>query len=590
MHMSNLPPWLWMTLVVLDFVIPFGLLLAGVFLVYRNWNGGGTDGALVCAKCGYDMRAAVTLECPDCGHMHKHKREMRPVSIWPKVRIALGLVLMIPGVWVLCFSLWYYPRTYLRNRENRAIMAGFTVPPAAIRHMGPAMVSIESPMPFWTKQMAEMGWSMGNAQLIAYGGGGFPSLHAPRNYSGAPGVPLFHTVCSWTWAPSLNYMSYMPDETCVRVTIDGIRGHNGSTPTVLTPAQAKALATLPGLNFIHLGRDVVVDDQTLVEFAKMASAPGTFRVMNYRPDPAQAGGWDKVSRLEGPTALDVNGPPPLGFFKVLSKSVMVQSLTITDGRTHANPGENHGYVSDGSLGEGLKLLATRRMRNFVFDAGTPQERAEAFRVACKISGLTRLKIIGVELGGTELAPLSKQAQLEYLRLDFAPGCKIQDADVQAMLAGLKDLRVLSLANLPECKGRFLKWLPRNVSGLCLNGIPLGEGDLAALHGDRIYDLELNECGVSLASLKALIPHLKDLSTLALDEPVDAEFCQLLTKQQGLGEVALVGVDDEGLKALLAHPSLESITLNRPKLSAQGEALVKASQSNQSSGKDITIVR
>ena len=72
------------------------LIVIGVFRLGMAWKGDGAHHLRRCRRCRYVVDAAEVLICPECGHTHRHEREMR-FSARVKSSFAIALVLITVG-------------------------------------------------------------------------------------------------------------------------------------------------------------------------------------------------------------------------------------------------------------------------------------------------------------------------------------------------------------------------------------------------------------------------------------------------------------------------------------------------------------
>ncbi len=97
--MANIPWWMLALLVFIDFGVPLGLLIAGIWLIRRTLKNRKRTDVLECAKCRYDMRASPTLTCPECGYVHQSIERLYPGSRRVNIKVTVAVLLCLPGLW-----------------------------------------------------------------------------------------------------------------------------------------------------------------------------------------------------------------------------------------------------------------------------------------------------------------------------------------------------------------------------------------------------------------------------------------------------------------------------------------------------------
>jgi hypothetical protein len=92
----------------IDFVFPALLFAVGFWLIWKGCRSYRRRAIPECFKCGYDMRESPGLMCPECGFTANSEALVNHGAV-RKWRVAIGVVLCLPGLWLGAFSAWYFP-------------------------------------------------------------------------------------------------------------------------------------------------------------------------------------------------------------------------------------------------------------------------------------------------------------------------------------------------------------------------------------------------------------------------------------------------------------------------------------------------
>ncbi len=569
-------------LLFLDFGLPLLLFLPGAWMLwsgaFRKPRHSVPTGK--CSACGYDVSQTPAPACPECGQK-RDDPTFTPKRKIKKLRSALGLLLCLPACLVLCFSLWYFPATYLSNQKTEHALT--ILDPILVRSFedgwngGPRHAT----PPDWavwltTQGLLALGHSPPDPKTIKHNFLNYPRIysHTPSSLDNLDALAL-HTAVNWAWHPTLNYMSYMPLESRVYLTLDA------STP--LTPQQTLALSQVGGLKVLSTSSHIKFDDQALTQLSLLLDPSINFHISHFAPDPSQAHLWDapipKLPQI-GSLSIRPSAPIPQGIFQVLQNNRRLYGIGITD--ADAPTDQPH-------MLQGISRLSTlSTLQHFTLDSGTPAQRAQVFSLIPSMPKLLRLSLRGLDIPPSQLLTLQSLKELRHLEIGFQPNTSSTDQDLQ-WLTAFPQLDSLSLCNMPNVKGTCLSstHAPRYLTKLQLDNVGIDESSLLALRHSSITELRLKNCNITSQALANFLKQQIYLHTLDYDQPATQSLCEQIALTN-IHTLSIRGIDDQALQTLFKAHTYLKITLHSPRLSPQLQAQIKSG--NDPHFRNITIIR
>jgi hypothetical protein len=527
--------WLPFLLIFIDFGLPAGLALLAAWRVRVLLRNRRRTDIVTCAKCGYDMRAASALTCAECGKVHLSREALYPGRRKFRKGLILPVIMCLPAVWVAVFFAWYLPKTYLQNRQTRAILA-------PLKDFG---VRVERPtgrpkvlLPRWTVFVAKgFDWALPDAFGSLYGGGlpEYEELTYPRAHMSPDlELSLIHTVASWTWQPSLNYVGYYPLERCGSIRLT-------STSRTLTAGDIQPLSALTDLREIQTAYEVGVSDEAFAALAALPQPDLSLRVHRYEPDPAKGQAWAGTKGIKALRDLIIEAGKPVSqeAMDAVAGSPNLRFLIVK-----APAG-----VSDPVLANGV------------------------FR----FKSLESLAVYGLDLEPGQLKQISANSRLERLAMHMPASVvsRVSDEDLGWMGAP-SGLSSISLVNMPRVTGAFLAGVPDRNLRLTLYATGFDDSALKALAARKgVRALHLKNSAISVEALKDYLRTNTSLDSLEFDKPPDVEMCRLIAAHPRLEYAFLSGVNGECAQVLAGGRAGLKISLLRHNLTAEEVAAIRA---------------
>ncbi len=534
---SGPPLWLLILLPVLDFGLPALLFFLGI-LLFRKTRNSRNSAALYCAKCKYDMRAATSLTCPECGFTHKSPTQLHPHKRFFHLKLTLAAFLCLPSIFVLFICLTYFPAAYLETRRTQATLTHLR---ALGAQCDPSTdTTLEAPSA-WTLQV--WSWIYKLPIRPTFYNGYSPSerrnLLFPRLFrADHPISPIAETFLNWTWSPYRNYHWYFPLPQYWYLDFT-----NGPACT-LTQNDARRICDIRFLHTIHLGPQVLVDGPTLAAFASFSQKVewSELQIQNYQPTPWDNTGWPAAGPIKALSTIDIDARRGVSdsLFAMLASCPNLYALSIR---------------------------------------ASPQNPSEKILEAClKFDHLRTLSFQGLRITPADLEKLRNFNELENLTLDLPPNSPLTDADF-APLNNLPHLRRITLKNAPRVTGTFLLNIKSELDGVIFSNIPFNDQAFAALAiRSSLSELSFQNTQVTPIAIKELIRKFKHLRIFRYDKPLDMEACRNVAWRNP-HTLALSGVDDEQLKCFLSETPYR-IELYDHRLSDSIAAQVKAGHFNR----------
>jgi hypothetical protein len=269
----------------LDFALPALLAIPGLLLLRRATKSFRLKPHPRCANCHYDLRAATSTTCPECGHTTQSPRQLNHGKLRP-LPLLLGSLLILPALFVLSFAIlvysWAYPRQSRINQATqwtgpnldhftRAGEFGYPDPPLHQK---------------WAIQAAFWAWGIDLTQTLAYTTHRYTidpyitivadqlsldPMFLNRRHNVPTGYIYTRYLIHQTLKPIEHYSRYVSDAMHVDTLTLQIPHHwvkapwRNSTPS---PADPKLFSRLHGIHTLNLDTNLT-DDVTLQTFALM---------------------------------------------------------------------------------------------------------------------------------------------------------------------------------------------------------------------------------------------------------------------------------------------------------------------------------
>ncbi len=299
----------------LDFALPALLFLTGFFLIRSAF----IKPRLVCPKCAYDMRAATSLTCTECGYIAENQKQLSGRRIH-FLRLVPGILLILPGAFVLGFALLAYPGLAIRESRLNALRSWVSTERQTI--MPIEYIHPPHPLACWGMSRALSLWGLNSPQYGLTPENELAASNQRLNQNNIYGFAYARFFIHQTLRPIDHYNRYFPlGANCNRLYFNDQHPINQPLPTpngdlktlfqhlddiefitfgtttriTLNLATAQALATLPNLRVVSLG----LADNVSPEALQALAASPSIQIFIWNSDPAIFKNFD--SRLSALT-------------------------------------------------------------------------------------------------------------------------------------------------------------------------------------------------------------------------------------------------------------------------------------------------